>query len=458
MSSETRCLIIPCETQAREFDAKLLLACHAAERGFEVIVGSKKSINLHIRRFPRSIYLSKALTNRNLKIYDILEKLGHVIVLGDEEGLVYPSAATYLASKVGEAAMRRGSALIAWGEENAAVWRSAPGYNGAPIFVTGNPRLDLLRMELRPRFEPEAAVLRERFGDFLLINTNFSRINHYFPAHSKQRRLLDQVDDPERDPTLVGLAAHKKELFEHFLAMVPKVAHRFPDMRIVVRPHPSEKAETWQQATRDHENVTVLLEGNIIPWLLASRCVIHNGCTTAVESFVLGVPVIAYQPVVSEQFDLDLPNSLSTRAFDITELLARVEEELLNPGYLGQVDAHERREVAQRYMQGLEGAMASERIVDVLEELWGSVPPRSQSFSRRLTGDVAAFRRSLRKRVETLIPGHRNNRTYLRHMFPGVSLQEATRTARRYGELLGRFESIQVGEIVPNVFRVTRRI
>ncbi len=32
-------LVIPCETQAREFDAKLLLACFAAERGHAVVVG-----------------------------------------------------------------------------------------------------------------------------------------------------------------------------------------------------------------------------------------------------------------------------------------------------------------------------------------------------------------------------------------------------------------------------------
>ena len=70
-------LIIPCETQARELDAKLLLACFAAERGFTVIVGSKKEINKRIARLPRSIFVSKSLTRRNLLMYELLPRLGH---------------------------------------------------------------------------------------------------------------------------------------------------------------------------------------------------------------------------------------------------------------------------------------------------------------------------------------------------------------------------------------------
>ena len=67
-------LIIPCETQAREFDAKLLLACFAAERGFTVITGSKKEINKRVGSMPRSIFVSKSLTGRNVLMYELLTK------------------------------------------------------------------------------------------------------------------------------------------------------------------------------------------------------------------------------------------------------------------------------------------------------------------------------------------------------------------------------------------------
>ena len=38
-------LILPCETQVRELDAKLLLASVAAERGYAPIVGSRITLS-----------------------------------------------------------------------------------------------------------------------------------------------------------------------------------------------------------------------------------------------------------------------------------------------------------------------------------------------------------------------------------------------------------------------------
>ena len=52
-------VIIPSEIQSREFDAKLLLACILAERGFPCVVGSRNEIHMAITRLPRSIYVGK---------------------------------------------------------------------------------------------------------------------------------------------------------------------------------------------------------------------------------------------------------------------------------------------------------------------------------------------------------------------------------------------------------------
>jgi surface carbohydrate biosynthesis protein len=58
-------LLIPVENQVREFDAKLLLACIAARRGFSVVIGSRREMEFRIASFPRSLYLSKSMTIRS---------------------------------------------------------------------------------------------------------------------------------------------------------------------------------------------------------------------------------------------------------------------------------------------------------------------------------------------------------------------------------------------------------
>jgi surface carbohydrate biosynthesis protein len=447
-------LVIPCETQAREFDAKLLLACFAAERGHRVIIGSKKAINLRLGSLPRSIFLSKSLTKRNLLTYEVLERLGHAIVCGDEEGLVYASPESYLHSKVSSATLRKASALLAWGPENARIWRSYPGFHGAPIHSTGNPRVDLLRPELRPFFAPAVKLIRERFGPFVLVNTNFSRLNHYFPGQSRQRRKLEAAAAKglQNGDLDVGLAAHKSLLFQHFLDMLPALARAFPDRTIVVRPHPSEKQETWLEAARGYANVRVVHEGNVAPWLLASEMLIHNGCTTAVEAYVAGTQAIAYQPVTSDHFDLQLPNLLSYRAYDLDELLALVDSHL-HGSLPPTTETEEREKLIDRYVMSRSGKFASERVVDALAS--HPLGEKSPPLAPYLLARTAAGTRSLMQRCEAHLPGHHNNVKYLRHMFPGVTLPEVDSSIATFGGLLDRFGRVKARRLHENVFEIT---
>jgi surface carbohydrate biosynthesis protein len=452
-------LIIPCETQAREFDAKLLLACFAAERGFRVIVGSKKEINRRVGSLPRGLFLSKSLTRRNLLMYKLLDRLGHAILCGDEEALVYASRASYLHHKVAGVTLREARALLAWGTENASMWSEFSGYDGAPIHVTGNARMDLLRPELRGLFEPRVDALRQRYGSYILINTNFSRLNHYFEGQSRQLKALESMgaNADERDLG-VGLAAHKARLYEAFLEMVPALARAFPDHRIVLRPHPSENEETWDNVTRGLENVSVLREGNVVPWLLASDVMIHNGCQTAVESYLLQSAAIAYQPVTSEEFDLQLPNLLSQRAFGLAELIDTVKSQLAGAAAREPEEVAAQEDLIEQFVAARTGPLACERIVSVLEDFaqkadFSARPPLSRWLPARIVADA----RGLMQAVEAYIPGHHNNRVYLDHMFPGISLADVRERIGLYARMLGRFDGVEVSVRHDKIFEVVGR-
>jgi surface carbohydrate biosynthesis protein len=450
-----RVLIIPCETQAREFDAKLLLGCFAAERGFRVIVGSKKEINKRIGSLPRSIFLSKSLTKRNLLIYELLDRLGHEVVCGDEEALVYASVDSYLHHKVAEPTFRQAKALLAWGERNAELWREYEGYDGAPIFVTGNARIDLLRPELRPLFQSAADELREKHGKFVLINTNFSRLNHYFPGQSRQRHALESGPPVHGVDLGRGLAAHKAELYEYFIEMVPALARACPEHTIIVRPHPSERQETWNDVARDAPNVRVIHEGNVVPWLIASEVMLHNGCQTAVESYLLGEPAVSYQPVTSENFDLQLPNLLSHRSFDLPDLIATVRAQLSGEWQDDPTERAKQEELINEYVASRSGEFASERITNVVEKL-ANEPMRKTTLTKQLPARALADGMALLQRIQAYWPGNHNNRVFLRHMFPGATLESVEKTLASYSSLLGRFSGVRARELYQNVFQLER--
>ncbi|MGD8447363.1 MAG: hypothetical protein PVI94_27935, partial [Desulfobacterales bacterium] len=282
------CLIVPVENQVRELDPKLLLACIAARRGFSVIIGSHREIDLHISSLPQGLYLNKSMTDRNLKMFRIMENLGHEILTWDEEALVHLPADTYYSRRLSPIAIRYNSHLFAWGEDNAELWRRYPHLPPEiPIHVTGNPRSDMLRPDLRPFYEPEAEKLRKKYGDFILVNTNFNHVNAFFPAQNLFRPVKNAGQTPQFGKAAVGMSReyaeglrdHKQNIFKAFKQMIPALDKAFPDHKIIVRPHPTENQQVYKDIAKDCNNVRVTNEGNVVPWLIATKAVIHNGCT-----------------------------------------------------------------------------------------------------------------------------------------------------------------------------------
>jgi len=462
MTRQPASLIVPVENQVRELDPKLLLACAAAERGFQVFLGSRTRVDFRIASFPRGIYLSKSMTPRSAKMFRIMGKLGHEIAALDEEGLVYHSAEEYYARRVSDATLGMITTLFAWGDQSAELLRSHPGFPGTPIFATGNPRIDLLRPELRPYFGAEIRRIRERLGPFVLLNTNFSKVNAYFP----RMNLLVPPANPGELPELgaagiglprafaEGLAAHKRAIFEHFREMIPVLHDALPEHQIVVRPHPSENREPWKLVAKDLERVHVIHEGNVIPWLAASEALIHNGCTTGIEAFVMEKPALSYRPVTADVFDLELPNALSQQCFDLDELRDTLRDVLT--GKAGCRHTDEQRRLIDRQLTAREGALAADRIADVFEQRAAALgrTPRP-SAGQRLRGRLAAAQRSLVKRhIKARVPQHRNNPDYQRNRYQGVSLDELRARIERLAGCLGRFRGLRVEGVAEHIYRI----
>jgi surface carbohydrate biosynthesis protein len=430
-----RCLILPCETRVREFDAKLLLGVVAARRGLTTIVGNKKTIDLRLASMPPGVYVGKSVTARSRHNLALARACGHRVSLWDEEGLVWASREVYWRTKVDGQTLRAPELLIAWGEENASAWRDHPDYAGTPIVAAGNPRADLLRRQLRGLFADEVDAIQAAHGRFILVNTNFSRVNHLQIGQSRHLKWLREKrpDDPRG-----GFAAHKFKLFHAFLAMLPALAQALPERQFIIRPHPSERLSTWQELAEPLPNVSVQHRGNVVAWLEAADALVHNGCTTAVEAFLVGCAAFAYMPLRSPTFDHPLPNGISLQCDDLQALASAVASACEDP-----VAAYEqlaadpaRRQLAAANIAGCTGErLACEAILDALGRLLADMAP-PEGARPGLARLTLALRRVLRT-VEQRIPGTANYRPYLEHMFPSIGLAEARERARLLASCIG---------------------
>jgi len=407
-------------------------------------------MDLHLATLPASVYVAKSLTERNRLNFQQVARAGHRLVAWDEEGLVWASREVYWATKLDQRALALPELLLAWGEANARAWRDFPGYGGNPIAVTGNPRADLLRPALAPFFAAEVAAIHREVGEFILINTNFSRVNHVQPAQNRHLRWLreQRPDDPRG-----GFAGHKYELFQAFRDLLPRLAAALPTTTLVLRPHPSERWQTWQELAAGLANVRVCREGNVVPWLLAARALVHNGCTTALEAFVMQRPALAYMPLRSPAFDHPLPNGLSLQFEDVDSLVATLEDCIADAAAVfGRQATLERRALLGGHVAGSDDELASHRVVETLLPLLVGRGP--VAGSNPLVAHISQGLRRTVRAIQGRVAGQGNHRAYLEHMFPVTTLQDTCDRVARLSACLGLREPPAVAQLRPNLFQL----
>ena len=459
-------LIIPVENQVRELDPKLLLACIAARRGFSVIIGSHRDVDFRIASFPRGLYLNKSMTSRNLKMFRIMHGIGHEILTWDEEALVHLPTETYYSRRLDPVAIRYISHLFAWGENNAELWRQYPDLpKDMPIHVTGNPRNDLLRPELRPFYQTEVANLQAAYGNFILVNTNFNHVNAYFPAQNLFRPVSKDGEVPQFGKAAVGMSReyaeglrdHKQSILDAFKEMIPQLEKQLPGHQIVVRPHPTENQEVYKNIAARCKQVHVTNEGNVVPWLLASKAVIHNGCTTGVEAYMMGVPAVSYRAKINETYDLGfyrLPNLISHQCFDIDQLHDTLKK-ILN-GEFGAAEDDDRKALVNHYLTAQDGPLACERIVDVIVKILENRPNLPKPpLGDRISGRVFANYRRIYKYIKKHIPGTHAPAHFHRHRYPGISLEELRKRISLFQQVLGDNTKINAVQISKKIFRIS---
>jgi surface carbohydrate biosynthesis protein len=474
MAATKASLIIPAENQVRELDAKILLSCVAAHRGFSCIIGSRRELDFHVPSLPRSLYLSKSMAASHVKMFRIMKDLGHEIAAWDEEALVHMQPENYYSRRLSPVAIQYVSHLFAWGEENADLFRQYPHLpESLPIHVTGNPRGDLLRPEMCGYFARDVEDLRKAYGDFILINTNFGEVNAFYPSENLFLPPVKPGKEPTLGPVAVGMSRkfaeglrdYKQAIFEDFKRLIPPLNKAFPNYTIVVRPHPSENHQAYHEIASGCEGVRVINERNVIPWLRAAKALVHNGCTTAIEAYLMRVPAVSYQATVNEYFNRGfyrLPNFLSHQCFNYDDLVTTLRKIL--SGKLDPANGEERRELMGHYLTAQDGPLACQRIVDVLEKIMNDHPMFGGStLPSRLHGRYSATKRWVKKKFKSFtsylpyLPKSKYRLEFQRHRYPGISLEEMHARVVRFQDLLGLSGELAVEQHSHDIFRISKR-
>ncbi len=401
-------LYLPMEIASRELDARLLLAVIAVERGLEVVLGQKWLMERNVGRMTPGIYLSKTLTVRDAKVLNQARRAGSVTAAIDEEipGLVvHDKNFWWMAPE----AVRSTDLIFIPGTFNSTAMRERLHLSTDQVKGAANPRWDLLRRELRPMFDAEVAGLRAKFGAFILVNSNLGLTNsHKGDAEQMIQGLIDQgkirADDQVLIQDLRDIAVMEEKNRAALLELLPAIRQRFPHMKVILRPHPSERVEAWKAWLGESSGVDIVREGSAVPWILASHVLLHTNCTTGVEAIALDKPSVCLIHPDSSANRRYLANRVNPVVTSTGAAIAALERALADPQ--GSYDP----ELIERFRDSMSfdpSRLGAEQIIDQVISLGEARGWHSQTPTKSRWRPYSGYRwKQADKNVRgTLFPG-----------------------------------------------------
>jgi surface carbohydrate biosynthesis protein len=304
------------------------MALYAAEIGMEVVMGQKWLLQGNAGRMPRGTWIFKTLTPGDAERMQFVQRFGHTITAIDEEMPGLGEGATKL-RWVDKRCVAVCEKIFCLGEKHVEVMLKKFPEARDKLVVTGNPRWDFLRPELRLVYGRDAEELRKAHGRFILVNTNIGLVNS---AKNSADALIKSLNNDGRinlsdsaDRQWVDdLLSFERSNFAAAVPLIERLQVQFPDHKIVLRPHPTEKSEPYEAQLRGLDRVAVLREGPAAAWILASDVLVHTSCTTANEAFALGKPPVCYETLPSPLHNYFLSGQLSLVAQSADDVINAV--------------------------------------------------------------------------------------------------------------------------------------
>lgn len=402
----------------------------------------------------RGIYVDKSAAAEKIDRYVKYRRLGFKIVAHDEEGMVPWNLDEYQRGRqFSNRTLAPLEYFFAWGPRQAEFLAKQAPDHAKKILSLGHPRGDMTRKELRGFYDDDARRLQQRYGRFILINSNFALCNHFHGEHGLIR--IKRIQDPALRDFYLHVEEHQQKLFDYFVELIRKLRQEFPDNTVVVRPHPSENHEYWRSLFAEDKRVCVVHEGNVYPWLIAAETMIHNSCTTGVEAYLLTQPALAYRPIRDASVENELPNILSDQQYTCDDVIEKVREILSSPTKELPEDDPQKQEALAYYMSAINGRFSSERMIDAIDQI-RLAPLAPEMLLQR----GYAFFQELKKRLRRKLaprPSLDKAQEYRSQKFPGISLEEVEESLQKFRILTGRFALVHASQIEKDLFRIVRR-
>jgi surface carbohydrate biosynthesis protein len=330
-SAVSKYLYIPLEIYSRELNGMLLLSVIAASHGWKVIIGGKGVLFPLIGIFPDGVVLLKSIVPGELNLQQKIREYGHKIASLDAEGLIPSNGEPGVKLRFSDKSIESTELIFFWGNEQFEQVKKVYPLIKSNGLVTGSPVHDYWKILKSQSLnsKPDQTTI--------LIATSFPYPNHFVDKTQPYRAVRDASGENASEELLDELFLEGKlqeTVYPFFKEMVTALAKKFPDIRYILRPHPSESIAPWKEISDEFKNVELQTSGEISGWLLESDILIHFNSTTSIEAYTYDKKVITFIPPLEEVLNGKLsekPLLVSTVCRSIDDVASAIENFAGNP-------------------------------------------------------------------------------------------------------------------------------
>lgn len=284
---------LPVEQALREVYPKAFLAAFLVKKGYRVFV--IPDYMLPKLDFPSGVVLGKnhIITKKWVDSQDVKSSF----ILLEEEGAPAFGEAAYrkemVQARLIEGAVDIAKVITTWGK-----WQTEAMHEitDIPVVCTGTPYMEICK----PKYtlactEVDKDITKGR-ADYLLINTRFAFANGDIAPHAATTRGSNSFFEGATPGYWRKTFSNDMSMLGAFINLIERVAVTYPDLDIVLRPHPNESCKFYEELFKDFKRITVTNDGHVISWIRNAVCILTNACTTSIQTEICKKPVINYQP------------------------------------------------------------------------------------------------------------------------------------------------------------------
>ena len=260
------------------------------------------------------------------------------------------------------------------------------------VFVnTGSPRTDLWLPKYKNLYLSDET---KRIGKYVLVVSNYASVmgKSHLSERMKHLNRLELLGSHDKELDIFKSVEEEFKILIDLVSAIKYVSARIDGVKFVVRPHPNDKVEYWNNIFHDSDDVLVdNAKGSITPLIAGACAIIQNGCTTALEAAVLEVPVISYGPDRMKG-GKTIPNDIGIRVRNANDLMDVVNK--IDGNDAAVLLKSKGKEVLKPLLNT--NGTAAQSMLDLIEE-------QSSQMQENMYGSGSLFVMNIAKRVKSVV-------------------------------------------------------